>query len=234
MELLDSYLMEIPLPLELINCKNNMCKSHQEAIGLFHNNIVSALVMACEHSIPTTSPKVKPKTVVGWNDHVEHYFRTALFWHKLWVDNGRPEEDDNIIANIRRTTRALYHKARKNVIKNQGLVQSDKLAQSLVNEPSKQFWSKVKKFRPNSVKLPSSVDGVQDNTNISEHFKTKFDYLFNCVSYNENELSNLNDDITKAINGDPLKNNNTLLIIPDSIRKAIGNFKTSKMMEVYL
>ena len=95
MELLDSYLMEIPLPLELINCKNNMCKSHQEAIGVFHDNIVSALVMACEHSIPTTSPKVKPKTVVGWNDHVEHYFRTALFWKKLWMDSWSPEEDDN-------------------------------------------------------------------------------------------------------------------------------------------
>ena len=142
MELLDSYLMEIPLPLELINCKSNMCKSHQKEIGLFHDNIVSALVVACENSIPTANSKVKPKTVSGWNDHVEHYFRTALFWHKLWVDNGRPEEEDNIIANIRRTTRALYHKARKNVIKHQGLVQSDKLALSLENESKINFGVK--------------------------------------------------------------------------------------------
>ena len=220
--------MEIPLPLELINCNSNTCKSHQEAIGLFHDNIVSALVVACENSIPTTSPKVKPKTVVGWNDHVEHYFRTALFWHKLWVDNGRPEEEDNIIANIRRTTRALYHKARKDAIKHQGLIQSDKLAQSLENEPIKQFWSKVKKFRPNSVKLPSSVDGVQDSTKISEHFKSNFDYLFNCVSYNKTDMSNLNDDITEAINRDSVSNLNTLLIGPESIRKAIGNLKAGK------
>ena len=48
MELLDSYLLEIPLPLQLINCKNNMCKSHQKAIFTLHGNIVSALVMACE------------------------------------------------------------------------------------------------------------------------------------------------------------------------------------------
>ena len=228
MELLDSYLMEIPLPLELINCKSNMCKSHQKEIGLFHDNIVSALVVACENSIPTANSKVKPKTVSGWNDHVEHYFRTALFWHKLWVDNGRPEEDDNIIANIRRTTRALYHKARKNVIKHQGLVQSDKLALSLENESSKQFWSKVKKFRPNSVKLPDSVDGVQDSANISEHFKSKFDYLFNCVSYNVNDMNNLNDEITEAINSDPMLNQNTLLISPELIREAIGNLKTGK------
>ena len=78
MELLDSYLLEIPLPLELINCKNNMCKSHHKAIDTFYDNIISALVMACENSIPIANPKSKPKTVVGWNDHVEHYFRTVL------------------------------------------------------------------------------------------------------------------------------------------------------------
>ena len=115
MELLDEYLLNIPLPLELINCQDTMCNSHKEAIEIFHDDIVNALVMACENSIPSTSPKSNNKVVIGWNEYVEHHFRTSLFWHKLWVDNGRPA--DGIIASIRRTTRALYHKIRKNVIK---------------------------------------------------------------------------------------------------------------------
>ena len=86
---------------------------------------------------PIHAANQKTKTIIGWNDHVEHYFRTALFWHQLWVDNGRPDDDDNIIANIRRTTRELYHKARKNVIKHQGLIASEKLAHSLEDEQIK-------------------------------------------------------------------------------------------------
>ena len=156
--------------------------------------------MACENSIPIANPKSKPKTVVGWNDHVEHYFRTALFWHNLWVDNGRPDDEDNIIAKIRRTTSALYHKARKNVIKHQGLIQSDKLAHSLENETTKQFWGKVKKLRPNTSKLPSAVDGVHANKDISELFKGKFDVLFNSVNFNKHDMNVLNIDINNAAN----------------------------------
>ena len=51
-EILDSYFLSIPLPLELINCKNNMCTSHQEAIASFHDKIVNVLVMASDNSIP--------------------------------------------------------------------------------------------------------------------------------------------------------------------------------------
>ena len=116
-ELLDDYLMQIPLPIELINCQNFNCKLHHDEICTFHNNIINALVMACNNSIPSVMPKSnKSKVVIGWNEHVEPYFRTALFWHKIWVENDRPA--NGIIADIHQSTRSLYHKTRKDVIKN--------------------------------------------------------------------------------------------------------------------
>ena len=138
-----------------------MCISNQDSIASFHDSIVNALAMARDNSIPKPCFKPKTKTIAGWNDHVEHYFRTALFWHQLWLDN--------VIANIRRTTRELYHKARKNVIKHQGLIASEKLAHSLEDEPIKEFWGKVKGLC----------------SNIAEPFMGKFDHLFNCVAYDK-------------------------------------------------
>ena len=80
----------------------------------------------------------------------------ALFWHKEWVNNDRPVDDNNIIANIRRSTRETYHKARKMAIKNEGLIVSDNLAHSLEDEPIDQFWNKVKRLRPNNGKVSST------------------------------------------------------------------------------
>ena len=110
------------------------------------------------------------------------------------------------------------------------MLASDKLAHSLVDEPIKQFWGKVKWLRPNVSKVPSSVDGVQNNKDISELFKGKFDHLFNCVSYNKDELNILNNDINSIINSESLQtnNSNTLLIGPDLVKKGIANLKSGK------
>ena len=229
MELLDKNLLNIPLPYELINCKDVKCKSHQKEICKFHDDIVNALVMACEHSIPSAKSKAnKSRVVVGWNDHVEHYFRNALFWHKYWVDRGRP--DDGVIANIRRDARALYHKIRKDVIKHQGMIQSDKISESLEDDSSQKFWDKVKKMRPNATKLPSSVDGVNCYSEISDLFKDKFYSLFNSVPYNNDDMNVLLGDIEQAVNIrlDFENDNDILWISPDLIRNGICKLKCGK------
>ena len=96
-EYLNYYLLRIPLPLELLNCNDLMCKEHFHEINDFHDRIIDALVRACNDSIPISRPYKKRNAIPGWNDNVEHYFRVALFWHNLWVQNDHKED---IIAKI--------------------------------------------------------------------------------------------------------------------------------------
>ena len=141
-ELLNNYLMDIPLPEALIFCSDLNCKSHNVEIGNFHNSIIKALVMACDNSIPVGHPKKgNCKSITGWNEYVEKYFQSALLWHKIWVENDRPS--NGIISNIRRATRAKYHKVRKDVIANEGIILSNALIQSSTSEPIDVFWKKV-------------------------------------------------------------------------------------------
>ena len=225
-EHLNYYLLRNPLHTDLFNCKNLMCKSHNNEIIEFHDNIVSSLVKACKDSIPTSKFKSKSKVIPGWNDNVEHYFRVALFWHKLWVEKGRP--DEGIFANIRRETRAEYHKARKLVIKNKGIIQSEKLAESLVNDSPNKFWKNVKKNCKSNNHLPSKVDNMQDPKNISDLFKDKFDTLFNCISYSNDDLNEVMDDIDRSINDSCSDVSNALIFSPDSVSKAIRKLKLGK------
>ena len=229
-ECLNNLLLSIPIPTELLECNNNMCKNHSNEISEFHDNIVWALITACSNSIPVSKCKSNAKVIPGWNDNVEHYFRVALFWHNQWVSNGRPEE--GIFATIRRETRAQYHKARKFVIKNKDIIQSEKLAESLANDLPKVFWKNVKKNRKNNKSLPSKVDDMQDPQSISGLFKDKFDTLFNSVSYDNDELNILLDDINSSINNScndsNTNNNNVLIFNPNNVNKAINKLKAGK------
>ena len=88
----------------------------------------------------------------------------------------------------------------------------------------------MKGQRPNASKIPNSVDGIQDNSDIAEHFMGKFDHLFNCVAYDKDEMYVLNNDINEAINSKlpPDNDSNMLLISPDAVRKGINNLKGGK------
>ena len=125
----------------------------------------------------------------GWNDHADHHFRNSLFWHKVWVENGRPA--NGIYANLRHITRSEYHKERKFAMKNEDILQSQKMAESLINDTTADFWHNVKKYRPKKRCLPKTVDEAQDPKSISDLFKDKFDQLYNCISYNEVEMRSL-------------------------------------------
>ena len=88
----------------------------------------------------------------------------------------------------------------------------------------------MKKHRPNSSRLPSSVDGIENQKDIAGHFMEKFESLYNIVGYDQNEMNVLKNDINCAVNRECILNgsSNNLLINPDSIRKGINKLKLGK------
>ncbi len=48
----------------------------------------------------THTTKVDCKTFPGWNEYVHSYFQTSLFWHSMWIQNGKPH--NSVVADIRR------------------------------------------------------------------------------------------------------------------------------------
>ena len=77
--------------------------------------MLNILFVAGKRIIPRVLNK-KTKKVPGWNQFVKSCFRDSLFWHDIWVQNGRPEQ--GVVAEVRRNARRKYHNAIKEVHRN--------------------------------------------------------------------------------------------------------------------
>ncbi len=86
------------------------------------------MINACKESIPTLKHVNNNKTVPGWNDYVQSYFNSSLFWHNMWVDNGKPHV--GVVADLRRKTRAKYHVC-KIVLKMDAEIRCDMMAEAI-------------------------------------------------------------------------------------------------------
>ena len=75
-------------------------------------------------------------------DSIQPLKDKSLFWHNIWVDMGRPHE--GIVAHIRRSTRASYHRAIRQALKDGNNVVKNKLADSILRNNSRDFWKEIK------------------------------------------------------------------------------------------
>ena len=226
-ELLDEQLGDLELPLEALQCVDHHCTRHCQLIDMFHDNLIEALIYCSEQTIdPTNKKKNRKKLITGWNNYVEKYFQASLFWHRLWVANDRPQS--GIIDNIRRTTRANYHKARKYALKHENVIQSDNLVDSLQNESSREFWSKVRRCRGSKPRQTHQVDGKREPEEIAEVFKSKFSNVYNVVSYSQDDMNELNRDISTFINSYEGEGEQPHLITPEDVKFGLSKLKMGK------
>ena len=119
------------------------------------------------------------KHVPGWTDECALLREKAMLLHNVWRDNGRPRHGQ--LADIRRTTRARYHRAVRSVKQNEALIRSQKMAENILNNESRNLFKEASKMRSGKSKFPYSVDNITGHDGISNTFANKFKSIFNCV-----------------------------------------------------
>ena len=124
---------------------------------------------AAERTIPCSKPnKGTHKIIPGWDDHVEPYRKTSMFWHRLWLDNDRPSH--GIVADIMRRTRCEYH------------------TQVRWAKQNARFIRSQKKIRGCKSSIAASIDHVDDDNAIANIFADKYIKLYNSVAYDSDEM----------------------------------------------
>jgi len=135
--------------------------------------------------------------IPGWSEEVQPLRDKYLFWHNIWIDCGRPQE--GYVADCMRRTRASYHYAIPRVKKNEEQIICDRIANSLLHDPNRNFWSPIRKIcnkRPANCRI---VDGCTDEESVAQLFALKYAELFSSVSYNNQEMQNIIDSIESHI-----------------------------------
>ena len=202
---LDCYLEDVSVPYSTLNCSNLICSNlvHKSELQTFYNYLVSACITAGGATFVKTLNGVNNGTnsnnKAGWYLYVQEFEEKALLRHFIWKSNGYPRE--GLIANIRRTTRAEYHKAVKFIHRKRESIVANNMANDLIANKSCDFWSAIKKIKKGKAVLPNCVDSCNDEQNISDLFASKYDQLYNCVSYNDEQLQNVATVLDKKYPG---------------------------------
>jgi hypothetical protein len=99
--------VQISLPTlsdELQNCSDPDCKSHQPAIDSACDKLLSCLYFSGRQCLPQVSKRAK--VLPGWNDSVRSLRSKALFWNRLWSENGCPSS--GVVSQIRKKAKSRY------------------------------------------------------------------------------------------------------------------------------
>ena len=94
-------------------------------------------------------------------------------------------------------TRRKYHQAVKIAKQRKTKTLCEKLAKSIQNKNTSEFRKHVKTVKRTNSSVSAVIDGMSSDKDTSELFADKYNQLYNSVSYDINELSNIQHVFTK-------------------------------------
>ena len=102
-------------------------------------------------------------------------------------------------ADMRNKSRAKYHYAIRYIHKNNESIKANRMANNLINNNTSNFWKDIKRVKGAKNVLTNMVDNVTGSENIGNLFADKYNELYNCVSFNSDEMCRLIDQNSKDI-----------------------------------
>ena len=216
----------IQLPIDALLCTNFQCSNlnHFQAVSSYAASISSACIDAAAATIPRTCNKHTSGRIPGWSEVIQPLRDKSLFWHRLWLDCDRPRT--GAVADSMRRTRAAYHYAIRRVKKDEESFIRDRIANNLLNNNERNFWTEIKRIRCNKTGTNGSIDGLNDANSIARLFACKYKKLYTSVPYNNDELQDIIKDLNASL-CDPSCTSDHLFSIND-IKQAVSKLKPHK------
>ena len=170
--------------------------------------------------------------MIGWNDCVREKAKTAKFWHTLWNMNDRPST--GWVAQIRRRTRAEYHRAIKELKKEKDEIVKDRLSIELCDGDSRKFWNSVNKLKRGNEDSSIVIKG-KSGKDACDVFKNKYQSLYNQLgrddAYHE-ALDSTNKKIVKTCKCNIRSNDNHFhSVTVNNIISAVNSMKKGQYDE---
>ena len=107
----------------------------------------------------------------------------------IWVENGRPHNGH--VANIRRATRASYHRELRLVARDEDNLRKLRMAEMLCSNDNRDLWREVKKIKSLHRLSTCVIDGNTNNEDIANCLKDKYCKLFNSVPSDKDDLNTI-------------------------------------------
>ena len=232
-ELLSQDLFASP---ECLQCQDILCHhaDHREQIDQVSKDLLSAVVDSAWENLETTKGTTgdqgsRAHTIPGWNDLVKPYQGEAKFWYSLWLSSGKPIHSsvpgvEHDLFTYMKTSRNQYHYAVRRAQNKLKIIENDKLL-SKIDSPD--IFEDIKKAcKEKNSDLTSVIDDVHGSKNISRHFKTIYEDLYN----EQQDISpHLVADINNSVADNVENSTETVkLFSADVVKAAIKKLKNDK------
>ena len=218
------------------HCDDLLCVNvdHLHGIDALTGQLLGAITDSAwenlEASKGTTGDQSsRSHTIPGWNDRVKPFHSEARFWYSLWTSAGKPKHssvpgvEHNLFSNMK-YSRNQYHFAVRRTQNSLNLIENDKLVCKM-NSP--ELFEEIKKIcKEKSSNVSSVIDDIHGSKNITEHFKTIYENLYN-------EQENVDRDFIREINDKVAENAAAAkatisLFTADLVKTAVKKLKPDK------
>ena len=162
-----------------------------------YDQIVNACLEAANSCIPKKRHR-KGNRIYLWNEIVKEKKKKALFWHYLWVENGRPHS--GVIFDIRICTRRAYHQAIKTAKRAWQTKEANNVIDAAENNRSFDFWSYIKKAKKQASPVAGVIGGQSNPEDIANMFADKYKELYSSVPYDERWSISLDKELLREYN----------------------------------
>ena len=213
----------LDVPVESLACNDIFCtaSNHLASLQTYGSAIIQICLSAANSCIPYVGA-TNIKRTAGWANKVQPYKDKALFWNHIWNEMNRPY--DGVVAQIRRQTRAAYHRAIRSAIREEDESARLKFAECLLQNDKRDFWNEVKKLRRHGKTVPVVVDNCNSPDSISSVFAESYAQLYSSVPSEDEEMSQIIDRIQNKLKS----SNERFIVTHDDITKAVHQMKAGK------
>ena len=162
-----SYKTTLENKLQLINIPSNLnfyrdvhCKDeyHIRECGKCLVDVLESIKLSADSCLPSPSNKKSPtkkSSILRWNEDVQPFKESTMFWHSIWLSAGLPI--NTVLHQIMEKTRNLYH---YQIRKNKRMAESIKknaILDACINDKG-DIFKEVREMRKTAPTVSSMID----------------------------------------------------------------------------
>ena len=230
---LKNRLESLSIP-EVLLCSEPHCGElcHSEQRDSFMLDILLAMVETSYTTLPQSGGmKVGGKrqtgcqAIPGWNEEAEPYRKESMYWHRIWLKEGRPSQ--GWLHSTMVKTRTQYHHAVRRLKRKSDLIRASKLFVASM-EGDLHLLREMKAARGGKAgvsELPETVEDANGEEEIVNKFRGVYSSLYNS-SETEAEMSDLMVKVSLLIGAESV--DEVRKVTGAKVKEAVSHLKSQK------
>ncbi len=137
---------------------------------ILYHDIIDSCLQSADVCIPKTGHNkhnnALSHNIPRWSEHVEHLHQEFLWWHHNRRDCGQPHNGN--VAEMHRMTRAQFHRAARNVMKNCDKIRMERMAEAISDNRSRDLFKELFMIKDRNNLASSNVDVLVMNMTLNK------------------------------------------------------------------